>query len=215
MSSSPDYLHHLCYFAFRMMHGDHKLFQSILEGDTKTLISLYNECFPAIKQLLLKNSGQLEDAEDVFQEALVVVFRKIKNNSLVLSCSLSTYVYSICRNMWLDRLRRTGRETGIIDGGEEFVDIDNDTIETIYLNDRYTLYQKHFHLLGDGCKKLLKLFFEGQSMKMITKHMGFGSEQYTRKRKFNCKEKLISSIKSDSLYAELVAGNELKTSTIK
>lgn len=200
------------------MHPDQELLNLILSGDTKTLVNLYDKSFSSIKQFVLKNSGQPEDAEDLFQEGLVVLYRKIKGGSLVLTCSLPTYVYSICRNIWLDQLRRVGKvgiDKGTIDGGEELVDLDSDTIETIYLNDRYALYQKHFQLLGEGCRKLLKLFFDKVKMKEITEKMGFGSEQYTRKRKFKCKEKLIESIKSDELYSELVEGNNLITNTMK
>lgn len=186
----------------------------IVEGDAKTINQLYQKCFPSIRQLVLSNSGLLEDAEDIFQEALVVLYRKIKDNTLILNCALSTYIYSICRNMWLDRLRRQSKTIGVIDGDREIIDLDDDTVETIYQNDRYRLYQKHFKNIGEGCKKLLTLFFKGEPMKLITKVLGFGSEQYTRKRKFKCKEKLVNSIKSDPLYKELKQGNTLEVVTI-
>ncbi len=186
----------------------------ILKGDAETINQLYQKCFPAIRQLVVNNSGLIEDAEDVFQEALVVLYRKINGNTLVLNCALSTYIYSICRNMWLDRLRRQSRTIGVIDGDWEIVDLDDDTVETIYQNDRYKLFQKHFHNIGEGCKKLLSLFFEGKSMKLITKTLGFGSEQYTRKRKFLCKEKLVNNIKADPLYCELKQENTLETTAI-
>jgi len=204
----------LCYFAERFMQKDKETLASILKGDAKTLTQLYQDCFPAIRQLVLRNSGLIEDAEDIFQEALVVLYRKIKADNLVLKCTLSTYIYSICRNMWLDRLRRKSRTVGVIDGDQELVDLDDDVIATIYKNDQYALYQKHFQNIGEGCQKLLTLFFEGKSMKLITQIMGFGSEQYARKRKFNCKEKLVNGIKEDPLFDELKQGNTLDINTI-
>jgi len=199
-----------CYF----MQKEKDILKLILKGDAETINQLYQECFPIIRQLIVNNSGLLEDAEDVFQEALVVLYRKASGNTLVLNCALPTYIYSICRNMWLDRLRRQSRTIGVIDGDKEIIDLDDDTVETIYQNDRYRLYQKHFERIGEGCKKLLTLFFEGKSMKSITKTLGFGSEQYTRKRKFMCKEKLVDNIKGDSLYNELKQGNTLKVNAI-
>jgi len=196
------------------MHKEKDILNLIVKGDTNTINQLYQKCFPAIRQLIVNNSGLLEDAEDVFQEALVVLYRKIKSNTLVLNCALSTYIYSICRNMWLDRLRRQSRTVGVIDGNREIVDLNDDTVEKMYQNDRYRLYQKHFKRVGEGCKKLLTLFFEGKSMKLITKTLGFGSEQYTRKRKFLCKEKLVNNIKGDPLYNELKQGNTLEITAI-
>lgn len=196
------------------MDLDNSSLQLLLRGDTKTLSTLYQESFPSIKQLILQNSGQIEDAEDVFQEALVVLYRKLKSNSLTLNCTISTYIYAICRNMWLDRLRRAGKEIGTLDGDQNIVAIGQDIVEIIYQNDRYLLYQKHFQEISEGCQKLLKLFLEGKSMRLITEKMGFSSESYTRKRKFNCKEKLIKKIKADPLYDELKQDNVLEIKTI-
>lgn len=197
-----------------MIQASKNILKLIVNGDRKTLTAVYHDCFPAILQLVLKNSGEFEDAEDVFQEALVVLYRKAKENSFELHCSLSTYLYSVCRYMWLDRLRKQSKTIGIIDGEQEIVDLDNGIEETIDQNEKYALYQKHFQTIGEGCQKLLKLFFEGKNMKMITQIMGFGSEQYARKRKFNCKEKLVNNIKSDPLFDELKHGNVLAINTI-
>jgi hypothetical protein len=65
------------------------------------------------------------------------------------------------------------------------------------------LYREKFQLLGDDCQKLLTLYFEKKNMEDIAKAMGFGSEGYARKRKFQCKEKLTKLIKSDERYGEL------------
>lgn len=204
----------LYYFASLRMKKYDNIKTLILKGDTDTLTNLYRECFPSIKQFIIKNSGDIEDAEDVFQEALVILYRKIKEDSLVLKCALSTYIYSICRNMWLDRLRRKSRTIGVIDGEQEIVDLGDDIITTIHKNDQYALYQKHFQSIGKGCQKLLTLFFEGKKMQFITQAMGFGSEGYTRKRKFKCKEKLINSIQNDPTYNELKEGNSFDINTI-
>lgn len=189
--------------------------QKLIEiGDRETIAKLYRDCFPAIEQMILKNSGEIEDAEDVFQEALVVLYRKVKEGNLVLKCALPTFIYSICKNMWLDRLRRQGRTVGFIADKQELVDLDSDVIAIIHKNEQYALFQKHFQNLAEGCRKLLTLFFEAKDMKFITKEMGFGSEQYTRKRKFKCKERLVNSIQSDPAYLELKEGNNLDSDTI-
>jgi len=189
------------------------ILEGILKGDRKVVEKIYEKSFPPVLNLIIKNSGCQEDAEDIFQEALVVVYRKLKSNSLQLNCTFSTYLYSVCRNMWLGRLRRLGREIGIMGDAQNIVDYDSNTIDTINKNERYALYQKHFQTIGESCRKLLKLFFEGYSMRKITAEMGYGSDQYTRKRKFLCKEKLINGIKSDKVYSEL-SGNDVSLNAI-
>lgn len=196
------------------MQKETDILQLIVKGDRTTISRLYDDCFPAIKQLVLKNTGEIEDAEDVFQEALVVVYRKANAGKLELNCALNTFIYAICRNIWLDRLRRLGRTVGIISDYDQLADLDDDVLATIHKNEQYALFQKHFRNLSDGCQKLLTLFFEGNDMKSITKHMGFGSELYARKRKFQCKEKLVSTIINDPDYIELKNGNNLGGNTI-
>ncbi|MGB3463838.1 MAG: sigma-70 family RNA polymerase sigma factor [Cyclobacteriaceae bacterium] len=196
------------------MHRKADILKLLVAGDHATISRLYHDCYPAIEQLILKNTGDTEDAEDVFQEALVVVYRQAKKGSLVLTCALSTYIYAIFRNIWLDRLRKSGRTLGFISEHEQLVDLESDVLATIQKNEQYALYQKHFQNLSEGCRKLLTLFFEALDMKAITKAMGFGSELYARKRKFQCKEKLVNSIRSDPAYSEIKEGNNSASDTI-
>lgn len=175
--------------------------KNILEGDTSSIQELYSSIFQSVKNFVLKNSGQVMDAEDIFQEALVILFRISKREDFKLSCSLETYIYSICRNIWLDRLRRKSKYIyQELDDNHEEVTLD--IVDVIQLNERNNLYQRHFLLLKEDCKKVLEMFFEGSSMLQIKEAMGYSSEKYARKRKFLCKNFLVDSIKKDGLYKE-------------
>ncbi|MEL6559659.1 MAG: sigma-70 family RNA polymerase sigma factor [Bacteroidota bacterium] len=186
----------------------------ILKGDSKTISKIYQECFPAIRQMVLTNSGDKEEAKDIFQETMVVLYRKIKNDSLTLNCTLSTYIYSISRNMWLDKLRRKGKFQNVMQFHQENSGPDKNLIDLIHQNETYALYQKHFQRLGEDCKKILCWFFEGKDMKFIAREMNYKSEGYARKRKFKCKDKLIRNIQNDPVYHEITEGNSLDNHTI-
>lgn len=179
--------------------------EGLLKGDRVVIQELYDTAFSSVRNYVLKNSGQLTDAEDVFQEALVILFRKGNQKGFELSCELSTYIYAVGRNIWLDRLRRTGKYTTMtIDEG--YKDEASDAIEVIHESEKKYLFQKHFSKLADECQKLLKLFFEGKSMKAIMTVMGYRDEVHARKRKFICKEHLVDAIKKDSTFIELFNG---------
>ena len=81
---------------------------------------------------------------------------------------------------------------------------DHDFMEAADKNEKFKLYQKHFQMLGTDCQKLLQLFFDKVSLKQITQIMGFNSEKYVKKRKFKCKEYLVTSIKQDLNYKKII-----------
>lgn len=196
------------------MRNKEETLRLLSKGDRSVIAELYDSIFPKIKRYILNNSGGLSDAEDTFQEALVVIFRKLKEGNLSLTCSLTTYIYSICRNIWLDRLRRTKKFTALSAHEEEYVELGEDTIETIHQNERNNLFQKHFLKMKKDCQEVLKLFMEGVSMKQISIDMGYGNEEYARKKKYMCKKNLVNNIKKDPLFSELEDDNR-ETNTIK
>ena len=89
----------------------------------------------------------------------------------------------------------------------DYVDISLDIEEQIHRHERRTLYLRNFSKLSDSCKRVLQLFFEGNNIASITAIMGFASDNYTRKRKFKCKERLIEYVKQDPAFNEISEKN--------
>lgn len=160
---------------------------------------IYQELFPMILFLVTKNNGSEEDAEDIFQDSLIIVFRKIKANELDLTCSFRTYVYSISRNLWLQKLSKRKQFS------REFSDIEvYITMSDYALSERnqdeqekFRLYQQHFLTLGEDCQKVLLLFMKKTSLKEIAAEMGYKTEKYAKTRKYLCKEELKKRIIND------------------
>ncbi|MEA3295772.1 MAG: sigma factor, partial [Patescibacteria group bacterium] len=84
---------------------DEKIINGFRNNDPETIEKIYNELFPVINRLIEFNSGTPSDAKDIFQEALMVIYKKIENDEFILSCSFKTFLYSICRNLWFNQLR--------------------------------------------------------------------------------------------------------------
>lgn len=173
----------------------------LIGGDTKFIRKLYNNCLPPITRMIVENSGQIEDAEDVLQDALVTIYRRARKGELQLTCELTTYIYSVCKNMWLSRLRQIKKSNS----NQVFLNIaeDSDLLELISENERYKLYKTYFKKLNPGCQRILELYVKRHSMKSIAAIMGYDSINYVRKKKFACKQNLIKKIKSDRAYLEL------------
>jgi len=185
------------------------LLNGILRNDTIILQFIYKNFYSKINFFIKKNSGDDDDANDIFQEAIIIIYRKLKANELVLDCTFDTYLYSVCRFLWLKQLdKRKVEKEKIKDNHDYNEDIYDDGLDKVAdLNERYKLYQKHFTNLGKDCQKVLQLYFDKVPLKSIAQIMGFKSEKYAKKRKFKCKEYLIKSIKQDLEYTKILSGD--------
>lgn len=185
-----------------------ELLNGILRNDTIVLKYIYKNFYSKINFFIKKNSGDDDDANDIFQEAIIIIYRKLKANELALDCTFETYLYSICRYLWLKQLEKRKIEKENIKDNHEFNDdLYDDSLDRVTdLNERYRLYQKHFANLGKDCQKILQLYFDKVPLKTIAQMMGFKSEKYAKKRKFSCKEYLIKSVKQDLEYKNILSG---------
>ncbi len=157
--------------------------------------------FPVVKKLVLNNGGSKEDAEDVYQEALIILLRKVQAADFVLTSSLNTYLYSICRFLWSDWLKKKNK--GIEVELENYQPAFNESeLETLSKTESQNkLAEKAFQQLGEKCRQLLLLFyFKKLAMKDIALQLKFSSEKVAKNQKYRCiekaKEKLLILISS-------------------
>ncbi len=188
-------------------YSDEQILKGILRHDNLILQYIYKQYYYNINYFIRKNQGSEDDASDIFQEAIIIIYRKIKENDLIFEkSSFKGYLFSVCRFLWLKQLekRRIEKEK-LNDSLPYHEDLYDDNLnELADKNERYGLYQKHFGTLSTDCQKLLQLFFEKVSLRDIAKVMGYKSEKYAKKRKYKCKELLISRIKQDAEFKKIL-----------
>jgi len=183
--------------------------EAILEGirlRSKVILEyVYEECYPLISSLVLKNSGVAEDVQDILQDAMVILFRKVKNEDLELKCSFKTFLFSICSHLWLQRLEKRQRETRYFRSVAERVDLSEDVLIEIYDTEaeKYRIYQKHYLSLDEECQNLLRISLKNLSSREIADVMGYKTEKYAKVKKFRCKEELKTRIINDPAYKNL------------
>ena len=188
-------------------YSDEQILKGILRHDNLILQYIYKQYYYSINYFIRKNQGSEDDASDIFQEAIIIIYRKIKENDLVFEkSSFKAYLFSVCRLLWLKQLEKKRVEKEKINDSLPYQeDLYDDSLnELIVKNERYGLYQRHFGGLSTDCQKLLQLFFEKVPLKDIATVMGYKSEKYAKKRKFKCKELLISRIKQDAEFKKIL-----------
>jgi RNA polymerase sigma factor (sigma-70 family) len=144
-------------------------------------------------KLVITNSGTEDEARDIYQDALIVFWQKARSGNLVLTSKISTYIYSICQNLWrkeLDRKKRLSNEEK-----DASVSIDMDTAE------KEKIIARCINQLGETCKKVLMYYyFDEMSMQDIAERLGFANTDTAKTKKYKCKKKLDELVKS--LYSE-------------
>lgn len=188
----------------------HYTVEAILEGlktsDSNVLEYVYKKYFPIVRFFVIKNSGTDEDAKDVFQEAIILIFKRLKDGTLDLTCAFKTYLYSVCRILWLRQLEKKKVRNEVVTDNQVFVQLDDEIEGQAEQQEQFRIYQKHFQLLHKDCQEILQLFLKKVPLKEIAQKMNIKSDKYLKKRKYDCKETLIKRIQNDPDYKRLKNG---------
>ncbi len=168
---------------------DQEVLEKISHGDETALDYLYKKYYRMMTNLVIKNSGTEEEAKDIFQEALVVFWKKAVSGNLVLTSKISTFVYSICLNLWRKELERKSRFSNEEKDGVEFI---NDEQE-----EKIKIVHECINELGETCRKILNYhYFDGLSMQDIAEKLGYANTDTAKTKKYKCKQKLFELVKT-------------------
>lgn len=179
-----------------MNQKDQQIIDGILKGglsEEQQLRRLYKENLASIKAFILTNNGNEADANDVFQDALVVLYRQIKQKKFRGESSIKTYLYAICKNLWYQKLKREKRAMEI------YEQVPQQILEDPYLrlqkDERLKFIFEILDELGESCKKmLLKALYYQFSMEEIAEQMEFKNAQNARNKKYKCLKSLQNLI---------------------
>ena len=160
----------------------------------KVFTTLY-KYFPVVKKMILANGGRSEDAEDIYQEALIVFYKKAGADNFKLTSGINTYLYSISRFMWNDQLKKQQKHS-FVEIEKEQVN-ESEFITEIETENQFKLAEKVISELGERCKELLILFyFHSKKLKDIAKKMGYNSENTAKNQKYKCLEAAKNKLKT-------------------
>lgn len=168
---------------------DQDIIELIRNGDEKIIEKLYKKYYHMMVKLVVKNSGSEEEAKDIYQDALLVFWQKAMKPEFVLTSKVSTYLYSICNNLWLKELDRKSRLSHEEKDGSESMSWDAE--------EKIKAINECISELGETCQKVLTYYyFDGMSMKVIATKLGFANAETAKTKKYKCKKALDKKIKS-------------------
>lgn len=181
-------------------NSDQKYIDALLTNNAPLLNELYQNFAGKIKALIITNGGTETDARDIFQEALLAIYKRAKAASFTLNCPLEVFLYVVCKNKWKTELakrnpgRVTFRDTGSYSTEESSVALTED-LET---EQRQTdLFLKKLAALGGNCRRLLQLCWRKKTLQEVAEALQI-TYGYVRKKKSECMARLITLIKNRS-----------------
>lgn len=174
----------------------------LLAHDSKVLKAIYANYASRIQYHIQQKGGTIDDAKDVFHDALMVIYQKAKSPDFELTSQFYTYLYSVCHFIW-DRKRKKKANNTVTIPEDSGLTIEEDLEENILQRERHLIFKQNFQKLGQFCQQILQLFFAKKNMTEIAKVLDLKNEHTARTRKYRCQKELEKLVRSDVRYLEI------------
>ena len=159
-------------------------------NDRLAMRSIYKAHFPTVRQYVLQNSGTVSDAQDVFQEAVVVLWMNVKQGrfSSDTDSGPGGFLFRVAKNKWLDVVRSAAHRHMKVVHNDQSLDRHSDVPDD--LEERITRLRGVYDKLDDKCRAILdQFYFERKDLAAIASGMGV-EEDSIRTIKYRCMMKL-------------------------
>ena len=164
-----------------------QLLKGLALSDKHSIETIYRENYSMIQYFVINNNGSADDARDIFQEAMVVLYEKSKDTTFSLNCQIKTYVYSICRRLWLKRLQQLNKYSIQVESLEETVSVEDEMEEHEKRDNNFTLMDHAMSKIGEPCKSLLDAYYlQKKSMQDIAANFGYTNADNAKTQKYKC-----------------------------
>ncbi len=163
------------------------ILKGLAENNKQAIETIYRQNYAMIQAFILNNSGGYDDARDIFQEAMIVLYEKASSGRFELSSQLKTYIYSVCRRLWLKRLSQMQRYSGYLGNIEETIVVDEEMELHEKRNADFILMENAMSKIGEPCKSLLDAYYiQKKNMQEIATDFGYTNADNAKTQKYKC-----------------------------
>jgi len=173
--------------------ADELLVAGVRSGDGLAIHRLYGLYFPSVSKMVVNNGGCYEEAQDIFQETVMVLYDKAVRGDFRLSSRLGTFLYAVSKRLWLKKLTRGDSKYGRdrIEDHEDSLAAEDAIEAHKALEDNLLHMEKALESLGDPCKTILRDFYiHNQSMADICEKFGYTNADNAKNQKYKCLQRL-------------------------
>jgi len=182
----------------KYFYSDKKIIQDLLSSSSHAnnlaLDSLYSRFYPIMHKFVVSNKGTDEEAKDIFQEAMIILYENIKNGKFEQKSSIKTYLFSTGRFLWLNELKKK-KKIQFSEMDYESIKDDSPSFSGEPQTDQSTMLISLLDKMGTTCRNILTMYYYKKlSMKEIALQLNFGSPESAKVQKNKCMNKLKNMI---------------------
>ena len=167
--------------------NEQALLKGLAQNDSKAVETLYKSHFSMIQHFVTNNNGSFDDARDIFQEAMITLYEKVQLDNFGLTCQIKTYLFSICKNLWLKRLQQMGKYSAPLSSQEETISVEEDLDQFEKKDAAFAIMDRALNSLGEPCKSLLEGYYlNKKGMQELASQFGYTNADNAKNQKYKC-----------------------------
>ncbi|GAB3255171.1 hypothetical protein GCM10027347_16040 [Larkinella harenae] len=171
---------------------DQSLIELLRTGDASAYEWVYKKYYPSVLHFVQCNSGTEGDAEDIFQDAVILLHQKVADSGFRLTSTLKTFLFAIARNLWLKKLR-----------DEKLVTIPEDQLialqesrdfsppESSSLDSQNERLSRWMSRITGHCQRVItSIYFSHEPIEQVMVTMGWKNRHTAVNQKYKCIQQL-------------------------
>ena len=167
------------------------LLEGLAKNERQAIETIYKQHYNMVQALIINNNGSIDDARDIFQETMIVLYEKARSGTFELNCLLKTYIYSVGRRLWLKKLQQQQKFVPEMNGIDEVVPVEEEIEAHGERNMEFQTMEKAMLNLGEPCRSLLDAFYlQKRNMTEIAGHFGYTHSDNAKNQKYQCMMRL-------------------------
>lgn len=168
-------------------YNEQAILRGLAQNDSKTIELLYKAHFGMIQYFVAQNKGSYDDARDIFQEGMIALYEKAQNDSFTLTCQIKTYLFSICKHLWLKKLQQLGKYSNPLSIQEESISVEYDVELGEKKDAAFAIMDRALNSLGEPCKSLLEGYYlNKKGMQTLASDFGYTNADNAKNQKYKC-----------------------------
>lgn len=167
--------------------NEQALLKGLAQNDSKAVEALYKSHFGMIQHFVTNNNGSFDDARDIFQEAMILLYEKVQLEHFALTCQIKTYLFSVCKNLWFKRLQQMGKYSTPLSAQEESISVEEDLDQFEKKDAAFAIMDRALNSLGEPCKSLLEGYYlNKKGMQELASQFGYTNADNAKNQKYKC-----------------------------